>query len=41
MAKYILTDNYDDTTLVFKSKDELINHLIYHMIGDMTFEVKK
>ena len=43
MARYILTDNYDEDkarVLVFKSKDALIDHLIYNVIGYMELEVR-
>ena len=43
MAKYILTDTYDEEerVRVFTSKDKLISHLIYNIIGDMKLEVEK
>ena len=41
MARYILTDDFDEArVLVFKSKDALIDHLIYNVIGDMSLEVR-
>lgn len=43
MAKYILSDNFNETPVVrvFKNKDDLIYHLIYNVIGDFSLEVVK